>query len=138
MIRVVLDTNVYISALVFGGVPRKLIELVEVGAFRLVFSQSIRQETERILRQKFHWAKQRVASACQPLWELAEIVTPTGEISVAVDLDDNRILECALEAGASVLVTGDDHLLRLKQFKNIPILTPRIFLQQKLWIENGF
>ena len=78
MISVVLDTNVF-TAFVFGGNPRRVVQLAEAAAYTLVISQAIQDETERILLQKFHWGRRPMAQACIPVWNLAQVVAPKGE-----------------------------------------------------------
>ena len=98
--RAVLDSNEYISALVFGGIPRQILERAERGDFEIVVSAHIRQEVERVLSDKFDWSLKRIAHAIDliqfdPLWEIAHFVTPRASISASRDETDNRILECA-------------------------------------------
>ncbi len=128
MTRVVFDTNVFVSAIVFGGKPRIALELAEAGVFELAFSHAIRVELESILQEKFGWPQEYVAWACQPIWDFSHNVVPQMTVAVCSDPDDDRILECALEAKAQVIVTGDSDLLRLNRFKGIAILTPAAFL----------
>ncbi len=133
MIWVVLDSNVYISALVFGGVPRVVLESAEDGLFWLAVSDPIKKEVQSVLRRKFGWPETRVNTSCQVIWDYTELVTPTIAVTVLEDPADNRVLECALDARASVVVTGDAGILRLKQFHGIALLTPRAFLDSALW-----
>lgn len=130
MNRVVLDTNVFVSGLVFGGKSRIILEMAEDGAFELAVSEFIRVELEGILQQKFGWSQERVAWGCRPIWNVARDIIPRVTIAVCSDPDDNRILECALEAEASVIVTGDSDLLRLNPYEEIAIVSPAAFLQQ--------
>lgn len=133
MISAVLDCNVYISALVFGGNPRKIIELAEQGPFEIYISPPIRRDVERVLEIKFKWPKARVREATSYFWTLAQQVFPQQTVADCVDPDDNRVLECALDAKAQVIVTGDNHLLRLHPYRGISILTPTRFLEVKPW-----
>ncbi len=133
MISVVLDTNVFISAFVFGGNPRRVVQLAEAAAYTLVISQAIQDETERILLQKFHWGRRPMAQACIPVWNLAQVVAPKGVVTAVDDPDDNRILECALDVGATVIVTGDQDLLRLNPYQEVSILPPAEFLRLRMW-----
>jgi putative PIN family toxin of toxin-antitoxin system len=95
--RAVLDTNEYISALVFGGIPRQILERAERGDFELVVSAHIREEIERVLCDKFDWSLERVAHALDPIWEIAHFMTPQKILSASRDETDNRILECAID-----------------------------------------
>ena len=127
--RIVVDTNVIVSALVFGGLPRRVFELVESGRCDFYYSTEIENETRRVLRDKFGWDKGRLDRYLPLLWDLGERVTPRNRVTaIKEDPDDNRILECALAAGADTIVSGDGHLLRLTTFEGIAILTPREFL----------
>jgi predicted nucleic acid-binding protein len=71
MIWVVLDTNIYVSALLFGGNPRAVIECAEEGLFHLAVSAPITMEVERILAEKFLWPQERLREAATYLWSLA-------------------------------------------------------------------
>jgi|SRR5580704_3731462 putative PIN family toxin of toxin-antitoxin system len=127
--RIVVDTNVIVSALVFGGLPRRVFEAVEGGDCELYYSAEIEKETRRVLRDKFGWAEDRLERYLPVLWGLGERVIPLRRVNaVKDDPDDNRILECALAAAADVIVSGDGHLLRLTTYEGITILTPRSFL----------
>jgi len=133
-LRVVLDSNVYISGLVFGGVPRTILVLARTEDFVLCVSSNIREEVERTLSEKFFWPTERIRQACGPLWKVAAAVKPTTPLAlISADPDDDRILECAVDGEADFIVTGDDHLLRLNQASPKPpvdrirIVTPRQF-----------
>lgn len=126
--RAVLDTNEYISAFVFGGPPRDVFQCAERGEYELVVSAHIREEIERVLTGKFGWSLEQIAWAVDPLWEIAHFVTPQGTITASRDETDNRILECAVESGAEVIVTNDKDLLVLNPFQDIYILRAHEFL----------
>ena len=127
MTRVVLDTNVIVSALVFGGVPRGILELAEAGQCELFYSQPIQTEVRRVLTEKFDWPQAILQQALPVLWSMGTLVAPL--ITLNAVPDDNRILECAVEAQAHVVVSGDHHLLALKNYRSISIVTPRQFIE---------
>jgi uncharacterized protein len=130
VIRIVLDTNVIVSALVFGGVPRGVLELAEAGQCQFFYSEPIQTEVRRVLSEKFEWPQAMLREALPVLWSMGELVVPRTTIdAVADDPDDNRILECAVEAQAQVVVSGDHHLLALQKYKSISIVTPRQFIE---------
>jgi putative PIN family toxin of toxin-antitoxin system len=130
MIRIVLDTNVIVSALVFGGVPRGVLELAEAGRCEFFHSEAIQAEVRRVLAEKFDWAPAMLQQVLPTLWSMGEFVSPQVVVrAVPDDDDDNRILECALAADASFIVSGDHHLLALRTYKSISIVTPRQFLE---------
>ena len=128
MIRVVLDSNVIISAFLFGGKPARIIHLAEDGFIRPIYSLLLRDEVEGVLTEKFQWTRTRIALACGPLWAAGECVVPQTRVDACIDPDDDRVLECALEGRAHCIVSGDKHLLKMLHFEKIPILTPGAFL----------
>lgn len=130
--RIVVDTNVIVSALVFGGLPRQVLDLAGAGMCSVYFSPSIRAEVERILAEKFGWSAEEVQTRTRTLWGFANQVDPKLALEVIVDdPDDDRVLECAVAADANAIVSGDRHLLRLSSFRSIPVMSPRQFLESK-------
>jgi len=133
--RIVLDTNVIISALVFGGLPRQVLDLAAAGVCSFYFSPAIQAEVERILEAKFGWIREQVQAGLGPLWTSGNWIDPDVSLAVvAEDPDDDRILECAVAADADVIVSGDRHLLRLGSFKSVLIHSSRQFLDSKAWM----
>ena len=129
MTRVTLDSNVYLSGFVFGGKPKRVLEMAIDGEIEGAVSDPIIQEVHRHLLGKFKWSGPRAAEAVESIAEFAKHVTPTGTIdTVPTDPDDNRVLECAVTAGSQTIVTGDDDLLRLVGFRGIEIVTVANFL----------
>lgn len=129
--RVVLDTNVLLSALVFpGSKPDQVLQRVRRGDVELFLSPFILGELERILLEKFRFTKQQTAERVNAIRRIATLVEPTERVALVVAKDDdNRILECALVARAEYLVTGDkEHLLPLRSFGMTEIVTPAAFL----------
>lgn len=114
--RVVLDTNVLISALAFpGSKPDEILARIRRGEARLVISPFLLEETQRVLVRKFGLAPAAAAGIIRALTDLAEVVDPTERLHlVTAKDDDNRILECAVTGEADFVVTGDRaHLLPL-------------------------
>ena len=112
--RVVLDSNVYISGLIFGGIPGAILVLARLERFVLCVSEYIQDEVQTTLAKKFSCEHVQIRRACSPYWEIADLVKPTRSLAVVTtDPDDNRILECALDGDAHIIVTGEDHLLNL-------------------------
>ena len=129
--RVVLDTNVLLSALAFpGSKPDRVLQRVRRGEVELFLSPFILAEFERILRDKFRFTKRQTDERVTAIRHMATLVEPTERITlVAAKDDDNRILECALAARADYLVTGDkEHLLPLRSVGPTQIVTPAAFL----------
>ena len=128
--RVVADTNVLVSALIFpGGSPEAVYRLVLERRMELVSSRPLLAELARVLTDKFGWKPDRAEEAVAQLVRLAEIVEPTEAVSeIEADPADNRVLEAAAEAGADAIVSGDRHLLALGSWHGISIETPASFL----------
>jgi putative PIN family toxin of toxin-antitoxin system len=130
MLRVVLDTNIYVSGLLFPkGNPRLILTRAEAGDFFTFTSPPIQAETERILLEKFRLSRGEVAFACGKLWRISRIIEPTVEVEACDDPDDDKVLECALSAKADYIVSGDNDLLRLVTFRGISIVRARAFLE---------
>jgi uncharacterized protein len=126
--RVVLDTNVFLSALTFGGKPEVVFEMARSGKIRMVVSPPILAELATILKSKFAWDDEEVREALMVVGRHAELVKPGLRLQVLEDDADNRILECAVEGRADWIVSGDHHLLDLKEFQGIPIVRVSAFL----------
>lgn len=130
MIRVVADTNVYVSAIVFGGTCQAILALARAHAIELYLSPAMQGELRFVLGHTFGWPPPRVREALAEITALASPVRPTVRLSGVVAHDeDHRILECALAAQVDFLVTGDKrHLQPLKTFRGVRIVSPREFL----------
>jgi len=127
--RLVLDTNVVISGLVFGGPPRELLDLALTGAVEVVTSPALEDELERVLRRKFPQDRLVILETLSALQEITTRVSPRETLSaISDDPTDNRVLECALSVRADAIVSGDRHLLACREFRGIPICSPQAFL----------
>ncbi|MDI6689685.1 MAG: putative toxin-antitoxin system toxin component, PIN family [Actinomycetota bacterium] len=122
MYRVVFDTNILLSAFIFGGNPEKLFQLTRSKKIQLLTSLSILAEFATCLKDKFLWADEDIAEAIKTIGYSSELIKPTQELRVLHDDPDNRVLECAVEGKAHFIGSGDKHLLALKKFQNIPII----------------
>ncbi len=127
--RVVIDSNVWISALVFGGNPRRIIKEAIDNGWAIVVSEEIFTEVRRIINTKFSDFVDDFESLQAVLLPYIDTVK-LGRITVTEcrDDDDNRVLETAVIGDASAIVTGDKDLLVLLKYKNIDIKTPAQFL----------
>jgi putative PIN family toxin of toxin-antitoxin system len=127
---VVLDTNVMISAILFGGPPKRVLEHAICGAIEMAVSLDIILEVQDVLRRpKFGFSAEATAEIIRELQEISTLTYPTKKLNVvATDPDDNRIIECAVESNASVIISGDSDLLNLGEYGKIRILSPVDFL----------
>jgi uncharacterized protein len=123
-VRFVFDTNVYISAFIVPGSKSDLAyRLAERGVFELAVSDAILTELTGKLGSRFGYTEEEIRQAENAVREVAIVFEPETELSVVPDEPDNRILECAITARASAIVTGDRHLLRLGNYQDIGIMT---------------
>lgn len=129
MVRVTLDTNVYVSALNFGGMPARLLGMAHAGAIGIDISDAILAELTRVLREDFGWDGYRLRFLQQRLSEITSRVEPKLALKVVDDPDDDRILECAVEAGSQFIVTNDKAILRLGNYGEIQMIRVVDFLQ---------
>jgi len=127
--RAVLDSNIFVSAFLFGGNPARILQCAEERTFTLLTSPPLRDEVEEVLARKFSWPRNLIRTACDPLWELSVSVSPQFLVDRCSDPDDNRVLECAAEGKANFIVTGDNHLLTIKIYRKIKIVNPSVFLK---------
>jgi uncharacterized protein len=121
--NVIFDTNVYVSAFFLpGSQGEQAFLLARRGSVELYSSVPILTETARVLRNKFSQPEKDITAALKIIGRAAQIVRPSRRVAIVADIADNRIIECAVAASADVVVTGDHHLLVLKQFEDIPIV----------------
>jgi putative PIN family toxin of toxin-antitoxin system len=128
-VRAVFDTNIFISALAIPGrrAETALLKVAE-GGLQLAISQAIIHEVLDVLARKFDRNPEELSRVAVYLSELAEVVTPRRRLKVLRDEPDNRILECAATAKAEVIVTGDQAMLALGEYRGIRILSLKDFL----------
>ena len=127
MIRLVLDTNVLVSALISTrSNPARLLDAAGKN-YSLFISKEILRELEDVIsRDKFGFSSEIIDSAIEAILSYSEVVNPEIKLDVVKsDPDDNSILECAIACGASYIVSDDKHLLNLKEYENIKIITPK-------------
>lgn len=131
MQHIVLDTNVIISAIVFGGVSREVLDLAIQQKVRLCISDPILDELQGVLRRtKFGYSSEQIRLISRNILSVSDLIETTQEVDVIKsDPADNAILDCAWSGNASFIVSGDNHLLRLKEFEGIKLVSPRQFLE---------
>jgi putative PIN family toxin of toxin-antitoxin system len=130
-LRVVLDTNVYVSAFTHPqGPPSQVWRQALHERYTLLISPAIVAEVARVLRLKFAWNDLRIIRRMKLLVRVAEIVSPTITLQIIKDdPSDDRILECAVSGQADLIVSGDHHLANLKSFRGIGIIRPADLLR---------
>lgn len=127
-LRVLLDTNILISAFQFGGTPFYVFEYILSKRVIGITSDELLVELLGVFRRKFQLDRDTIALAEKKVRRAFRIVAPTVSLDVLNDVDDNRVLEAAITGHCDYIVTGDTDLLNLKQFRGIAIVTPAEFL----------
>lgn len=129
--RVVIDTNVFISAFIFGGKPLEIIRLLLKGEIEVYISPFIVNEIVRIFREKFAWEESKIEEILEMIKTKTIEVYPNFRVSIISGKDDdNRILECALEGKVNYIISGDKrHILPLREFEGIKIVSVNEFLK---------
>jgi len=129
MLRVVLDTNIYISAILVGGKPEQIIDLAREGEIEVCISMPILIEIERILKEKIGHTDEQVQHELLDIKSITKFTNPKITLAVVEDDPDNRILECAVQEKVDYLISGDTkHLQPLKEYEGIKIVSPAQFL----------
>ena len=130
--RVVFDSNILISALLFpGGRAETAVANILEGMDDLVISRPILREVLSVLASKFSRDKEEISRVAVVLGEMGEIVDPSRRVEVFRDEPDNRILECAVEGKADVIVTGDKAMLALGEYQGIRLMTLAEYLDRR-------
>lgn len=130
MILATADSNIYVSALQFGGVALEFLNAARGATFQLVTSETILAEVRGVLLRKFRWSKEMLDEAISEMRDFIRLVTPIQTLNViAEDPEDDRVIECAIASGSGFIVTGDRHLLRLIQYQNIRVIKLSEFME---------
>lgn len=128
--RVLLDTNVLVSAVLSGGLPRRLLDHALRGRFVLVTGDDLLDEFEDVVRDRFGFDRSAARLVRAELDTIAELAQPRDLAPASRDPDDDVVLATAVAGGAEAVVTGDKDLLVLEPHAGIPILTPRQFVDR--------
>lgn len=128
--KVVFDTNIFISAIIFGGAPKICLELVKNKEVILYTSNYILFELAKTLHTKFSWTDKDITEVLEGISQFTITVKPTVKVdSIKTDTSDNHVLEAALESNADYIISGDKkHLLSLNSFQEIPIISASEFI----------
>lgn len=134
MLKLVLDTNTFISAFFWEGNEAQLLRKIEEGRARLVITKEILSEIEEVIKRPKFSEVMRIANSTpdqilQKIVSLSHLIAPKIEVRVCRDEKDNKFLECAESAKAGYIISGDEDLLSLKEYKGIPIVKTRLILR---------
>lgn len=129
MIKIVLDANVFISALFWKGAPYQMVQKIIKGEILNFTSPQILQEIKEKLLIKFELPPEKVKEFLEIIVFNSKIIRPEKEVDIVrKDPKDNKIIECALGAKAPFIISGDKHLLEIKEYRGIRIISPKEFL----------
>ncbi len=127
--KVVVDTNIYISAIFWGGKPREVVDLGRDENMLIFTSSDIEREIAEKLRTKFRLDEEETNQIISDFSTFTIPVKIKKQIQAVLDdPDDDKFIECAVSCGADFIVSGDQHLLRIKEYAGIKILTAAEFL----------
>jgi putative PIN family toxin of toxin-antitoxin system len=131
MIRVVIDTNVFVSSF-FGGNPRKIIDLWKNGSIVLCLSQEIIEEYLAVLNRLGLDNTKEISNLTRLFAEGYNSIftAKTSKLEVVKeDAEDNKFLECAVALNSKIIVSGDKHLTSIRKYIDIVIMSPREFIE---------
>ena len=129
-IRIVLDTNVLVSATISQGPAYEILKLAKDGKIILVLSLDILKEFKEVIsRQRFGFSQEQIYGVLKQIISISEIVIPIVKINIVIDdPDDNMVLEAAISGDVQYVVSRDKHILNLKSYQKIKIVGPNEFL----------
>ncbi len=123
---VVFDTNVLLSSTLWDwSVSQKLLHKIIMADVSIFSSTEIIEEYQKVLHRDFEYSEDEINEIMTILLSFVKLVNPEEKVNIVKDdPDDNKIIECALASASSYVVTYDNHLLKLKEFRGIKIVTP--------------
>jgi len=130
--KVVIDTNIFVSGFGWEGKPKKILKLLEERKIKNFISPAIIEEVKRAISYKrLKFPDDLQAEIIEFVYFYSKVVTPEEKLEVIKeDPADNKFLECAVESKAKYIISGNSHLLKLRTFRRIEILTPNDFLSR--------
>ncbi len=131
--KIVIDTNVLISGVFFGGFPRKILSSIVDRIFTACATVEIIDEYKEIVQEMIDRKQGHMnTDILAPLIRTLEIIEPVSDVKISRDPDDDKFINCAKDAHALYIVSGDKDLLVLRQYENIQIITAKEFCEKYL------
>jgi putative PIN family toxin of toxin-antitoxin system len=129
--KIVLDANIFVSSLFWGGNPRKVLERAINKSDELFISKEILYEVEEVIgRPKFHAGINEIEFYIKSIEEIAHKIVPNKKIkNGSKDKTDNKYIECGIAANADYIISGDFDLLEIKEYGSIKIITAKEYLE---------
>ena len=133
--KIILDTNVFISGIFFSGPPSQILKEWQNKRFQIVLSESILSEYKRVADElSYKYPKVDIAPIIELVTIHGQLIDTGGiDISICEDPDDNKFIECAIAGKCDIIVSGDRHLIKLAGYEGISVLRPREFSEQYLY-----
>jgi putative PIN family toxin of toxin-antitoxin system len=135
VLKAVLDVNVWVSALLWGGKPAEIVKAAEQGKVRLFASEEIVREISQVLnypklRRVYEAEEMNREELIEAVLKVVQLVQATRRVKAVLEHPtDDKFLECALEARADYVVSGDKHLLKVGNYEKIQVVSVREFLE---------
>ena len=132
--KIVLDTNVFISGIFFSGPPSQILQAWKNKKLQIVLSQDILNEYHRVAESlSLKFPAIDLSKIIELVMVHGQFVDSTNlDIAVCEDPDDNKFIECAIASGTKIIVSGDKHLLKITGYQGIAVLKPREFVNRYL------
>ena len=132
--RVILDTNVFISGIFFSGPPSQILKAWENQTLQIVLSKPILSEYQRVADElSLKYPRIDISPIIELVTIHGRFIDTEGiDISICEDPDDDKFIECAIAGKCNIIVSGDTHLLKLKGYKSVRIIKPRDFMEKYL------
>jgi uncharacterized protein len=130
-LRIILDTNVFVSGILFGGKPNEIVKAFGAGKLDLVISPAILDEYIRVAEELAHKKGVDITQFIQmvavrsTIWNAPKLTK-----TVCTDPDDDKFLECALYSGTKLIISGDKALIATSGYKGIAVITPAEFVKK--------
>lgn len=130
MLKITADTNTLISATITKGNEFELLRLAKLRKIELILSPHILKEFREVIsRPKFGFSQEQIINSFKQIINISTIIMPSNKINIIKDdPEDNRVLECAEAGKVNYIVSGDDHLLKFKKYKDINIVRTKFIL----------
>ena len=127
--KVTVDTNFLISSTQWDySVAHKLLKKLILSDAEIFTTYDILDETAEVLERDFEYSKDEAKNIIEKILLFAKLIKPKQKVDVIKDdPDDNKVIECAIESSSDYIITYDKHLLKLKEYKGIKIITPEKF-----------
>jgi putative PIN family toxin of toxin-antitoxin system len=129
--KIVIDSNIFVSSFFWGGNPRKVFDRVTNGLDELYITDDILDEINGVMsREKFDLEKQKIEEYKNVIEHFSIKLFPDENVeNISRDIEDNKILKCGLEGNVEYIITGDNDLLVIEKYRNIKIVNPKDYLE---------